>query len=232
MHGISLRIAAIAALLLPAGGASAASDVPQSPREWTFHLQLGGYLPDMDAEEGLSGRPFEQVFGDDNRLLTQAGLERYVFDAFGTLGIGVSAGYAEFYGKGFFAEGPNAGERSGDNTSFTVVPLQAFVAYRFDVPALAWSIPLVPYAKAGVGAWLWWTGGMSGQKAGFSYGGGLQLHLDYFDNRLANEFDRNIGVNNSYLYVDWAAWEVDGFGGDGFVLSDDGIVSFGLALDF
>ena len=236
MHGNLLRIAALAAFLLPAGAASALEprDVPQSPREWTFHLQFGGYYPNIDSEPNLgSARPFEEVFGDSDRLVTEIGLERYLFDSFGTLGLGVTVGYSEFYGKGFFASGPDAGERSGDNTSFTVVPLQAFLAYRFDVLAQAWSVPLVPYAKAGVGAWLWWTGGENGQRGGFSWGGGLQLLLDVFDPRLAMEFDRNVGVNNSYLYVDWARWEVDGFGDDdGFDLSDDGDLSFGLALDF
>ena len=57
--------------------------------------------------------------------------------------------------------------------------------------------------------------------------------LDFFDPRLANEFDREVCVNNSYLVVDWAAWKVTGLGGsEGFDLSDDGILSFGLALDF
>jgi len=239
MHANSLRIAALAALLAPAvaGAQSTGDEAPlerHSPRAWTFHLQFGGYFPQIDQEAGLTDAPFERVFGDSNRLLTQVGLERYVFDDFGTLGIGVSVGYAEFYGKGFFAAGPQAGERSTDNTSFRTVPLQAFAAYRFDVLAQKAGVPLVPYAKAGVGSWFWWTGGNSGQRAGYSYGGGLQVLLDFFDPRLAAEFDREVGVNNSYVYVDWARWKVTGFIGDsnGFDLSDDGILSVGLALDF
>jgi len=236
MHGNLLRIAAFAALLLPAGGALALEPgrIPESPRAWTFHLQFGGYYPSIDDEPGLgSPGPFRQVFGSSDRLVTQAGIERYLFDAFGTLGLGVSAGYSEFYGKGFFAEGPDAGERSGDNTSMHVVPLQVFLAYRFDVLAQHWSVPLVPYGKVGAGAWLWWTGGENGQRGGYSYGGGVQLLLDVLDPHLAREFDRNVGVNNSYLFVDWAGWQVDGFGDDdGFDLSDDAVLSFGLALDF
>lgn len=234
MYGNTLRLAALLALAFPAARAAAVEqiDVPQSPREWTFHLQIGGYLPDVDSGEDVQGTPFRRAFGTSNRLLTQAGLERYLFDVFGTLGLGVSVGYSEFYGRAFFREGPQAGERSGDPTSLHVVPLQVFAAYRFDVPAQAWDVPLVPYAKAGIGTWFYWSDGDRGQRAGFSYGGGLQLLLDFFDPRLANEFDRNVGVNNSYLFVDWAAWQVDGFGSDGLVLSDDGILSFGLALDF
>lgn len=237
MNAHSLRIAALAAVLVPAA-ASAQAEVDRpvqerhSPRDWTFHLQFGGYYPQLDQSTGLTDEPFQRVFGSSNRLITQAGLERYLFDAFGTLGLGVSLGYSEFYGKGFFAAGPDAGERSSDNTSFRTVPIQAFLAYRFDVLAENFNVPLVPYAKAGVGTWLWWTGGESGQRGGFSYGGGMQLLLDFFDPRLAAEFDREVGVNNSYLFVDWAAWKVDGFGSEGFDLSDDGILSIGLALDF
>ncbi len=236
MHATCLRIAALAALLAPAGASAQQEHTPQprqSPRDWAFHLQFGGYYPQIDESAGLSDTPFQRVFGDSNRVIAQAGLERYLFKAFGTLGVGLSLGYSEFYGSGFFAEGPDAGERSGDSTSFTVVPVQAYAAYRFDVLAQEMNIPLVPYAKAGVGTWMWWTGGESGQRGGFSYGGGMQLLLDFFDPRLAVEFDREVGVNNSYLFVDWAAWQANGFrGDDGFDLSDDGIVSFGLALDF
>jgi hypothetical protein len=236
MHASPLRIAVLAALLAPAGAFAQAEEPTeprQSPRDWAFHLQFGGYYPQIDEQAGLSDAPFQRVFGDSNRTIVQAGLERYLFDAFGTLGLGLSLGYSEFYGRGFFAEGPDAGERSGDSTSFTVVPIQAYAAYRFDVLAQAFNVPLVPYAKAGVGTWMWFTGGESGQRGGFSYGGGMQLLLDFFDPRLAREFDREVGVNNSYFFVDWAAWQVDGFGdSEGFDLSDDGIVSFGLALDF
>lgn len=138
----------------------------------------------------------------------------------------------EFYGKGFFTTGDRAGERSQDNDSFHVVPIQAFAMYRFDVAAERWSVPLVPYGRAGVGGWVWWTGPETGVKAGFSYGAGVQLLLDGFDPRLAREFDREVGVNNSFLYADWQAWNVDGFGAEGFDLSDDSILSFGLALEF
>lgn len=233
MHAKTLQAAAVAALVLHAApaGAQMDLDIPESPRNWTLHLQTGNWLPDVDSESGLTGTPFRDVFGDDGRLMTQLGLERYVFDAFGTLGIGLSVGYSEIYGRGFFAEGPNAGERSEDLTTMRVVPVQLFAAYRFDMLARAWEIPLVPYGKAGIGSWFWWSG-ENGAQWGYSYGGGLQLLLDFFDSRLAMEFDRNFGVNNSYLYVDWAAWVVDDFGGEGLVLSDDGILSFGLALDF
>ncbi|WP_373045579.1 MXAN_2562 family outer membrane beta-barrel protein [Vulgatibacter sp.] len=233
MNANFFRLAALLALLAPAAGAAAQSDRgPESPRDWMLHLQFGGYYPSIDDEAGLAAEPFAQVFDDSQRLLTQLGLERYAFKDFGTLGIGVSVGFVQFYGEGFFAEGPQAGQRSEDDTSFTVVPLQAYAAYRFDKLALDWAVPLVPYAKAGVGSWFWWTGGESGARPGFSYGGGLQILLDYFDRRLARDFDRNVGVNNSYLFVDWTAWQADGFGSDGFDLSDDGMFSGGLALDF
>ena len=63
MHAPSLRIAALVALLAPAG-ASAQQDQPrepvQSPRGWAFHLQFGGYYPQIDGPE-LTDTPFQRT---------------------------------------------------------------------------------------------------------------------------------------------------------------------------
>lgn len=200
-----------------------------SPRHWFLGVQLGGYLPSVDSEVDGT-KPFETTFGNDKRLLVQAGLERYLFQNFGTLGLGISGGYSEFFAHAFFDDDRTT--RSQDNTSLVVVPVQATLAYRFDVPATEWSIPLVPYARAGAGYWFWWTGDKNGARGGYSFSGGLQLLLDVLDPRLAREFDREIGVNNSYLYVDYTWSKVDGFGSKGIDLSDDGMISGGLAFEF
>lgn len=228
-HLRSLVLAVPLALPLVPDGAGAQVVAADSPRDWFLGLQLGGYFPAVD-DEFATARPFETTFGNDDGLLFQAGIERFLFKKFGTLGLGVSAGYTEFWGHAFFADDPTV--RSEDTTSLFIVPLQAFLAYRFDVAAVEWGFPLVPYGKAGIGYWLWWTGGEDGARAGYSFSGGLQLLLDVFDKRLAREFDREIGVNNSYLYVDWTWQKVDGFGTKGIDLSDDGMISGGLAFEF
>lgn len=215
--------------LLAAPGTSGAQvQAVESPRDWFVGIQVGGYFPSVDSEFATA-RPFQTTFGKDDRLLFQIGAERFLFKDFGTLGLGLSAGYSEFYAHAFFEDGTT---RSTDTTSLKVVPLQAYLAYRLDVVAREWSFPLVPYGKAGVGSWLWWGDQNNGARAGYSFSGGLQLLLDVFDKRLAREFDREIGVNNSYIYVDWAWAKVNGFGTDGLDLSDSSMVSGGLAFEF
>lgn len=203
----------------------------ETPRDWVLDAQLGGYYPDLDSEFG-SATPFADIYGTDDRLLFQLSIEKLIWKGFGTFGLGLSSGYSEFYGRALFTTGSQSGQASSDNDSLHVVPIQAFAAYRFDVTAQEWSIPLVPYGKIGTGAWLWWTGGKDGARAGFSASAGLALHLDFFDPRLAREFDREIGVNNSYIYFDYTYWNVNGFGSDGFDLSDNSILSGGMSFEF
>lgn len=214
-----------------------------SPRNWVLELQFSGYLPRIDR--GVSGTPFEDVFGDSS-LLSQLALQRLVYQGIGTLGIGVQAGYSEFFGRAFLEE---TNQRSGDSTSLHVVPIQLFAAYRFDYAALHWNIPFAIYGKAGVGEWIWWSndgegatageGEASGAKLGFSLSAGAAFHLDWFDPKLAREFDRNFGVNNTYVFVEYARWNAKfrgnifqhGIEVHGLDLSDE-IISGGIAFEF
>lgn len=215
----------------------------RSPRNWVLELQFGGYVPGVD--EGVRGSPFEEVFGDSN-LLSQIALQRLVYQGVGAVGIGLQAGYSEFYGRAFLQE---SNDRSGDSTSLHVVPIQLFASYRFDYAALHWNFPLAVYGKAGIGEWIWWSndgagetagdGDASGSKLGFSLSAGASLHLDWLDPRLAREFDRNFGVNNTYVFVEYARWNAKfrgnlfehGIEAQGLDLSDE-IVSGGVAFEF
>jgi hypothetical protein len=227
----------LAALL--AGGvllAAPEARAQESERNWNVDLSLGWYFPE-DIGKSPGGESFEEIFGTDNRLVLRLGLERYLFDSFGTLGLGVSAGYSEFYGHAPFAEGP-VGERSPEASSLRMIPGSVYLAYRFDWWVEELGIPFVPYGKAGLGTWYWWTsspsgdGDDSGFQGGFTLSGGLCLLLDFFDPRLAREFDADVGVNNTYLCGEYTKWLADGLGseGEGFDFSD-GFFSVGLSLD-
>jgi len=234
---LSLWVALAALGLAPA--AHAAEDLAQeSPRKWVLDLQFGSYFPSID--EGVQGSPFADFFGG-NSLITQLSLQRLVYQGIGTLGIGLQAGYSEFFGR-TFVQGTD--ERSGDPSYFRVVPIQLFVAYRFDYAALHWDIPFVLHGRAGIGEWIWWesgpgTGDDSGAKLGFGLSAGLAFHLDWLDPKLAREFDRNFGVNNTYLFVEYTWWHAKfrgnffrhGFEAHGLDLSDE-FVSGGVAFEF
>lgn len=227
----SFRLLFVALLLVGALPAQA-----ESERNWILELQFGGYRPDIDAE--VPGSPFADVFGEKARLLSQISIERMIFKEFGSFGLGLQGGFTEFFGKGFIS---GTDDRSSDNTSMRLVPLMGFAAYRFDYPAVAWNVPLVPYAKAGVGGWIFWIndslgetagdGAAKGVRWGWSWSAGLALVLDFFDPRLSGDFDRNYGVNNTYLYVDYTEAKIDDFGGKGFNFSDN-VWSGGIAFEF
>jgi hypothetical protein len=221
-------------LLLAAGTASARESDEvvrkESPRTGFFELKLGlDYYPSIDQESGVTGSPFATFFGKKERLFPQITYERILWDGFGTLSAGVGAGYSEFYAHAFFSDQPTV--RSSEVTSFRVLPLWGMATYRFDWPARELGIPLVPFARAGAGYWLWWSSPESGGRAGWMWSAGGALQLDPFDPRLSREFDADAGVNASYFFVEYTGWTVDGFGSKGFDLSDK-VLSLGLALAF
>jgi hypothetical protein len=87
---------------------------------------------------------------------------------------------------------------------------------RVDVLMRHFGVPIVPYAKGGLGYALWWVNDgvgiarddVSGRKgSGVSYGpqwalGGMLL-LDGLDEGSAKTLDNEAGINNSYLFGEW-----------------------------
>lgn len=237
MYMKSLPLVFAGALLAASLPAQAQEQITfETERNWFLEFQFGGYNPHVDAE--VEGTPFADVFGQHSRLLVQASIERLIYKGFGSFGFGLNSGYTEFFGKGFI-EGTD--EQSADSTSLHLIPVTAFAAYRFDYPAINWGIPFVPYAKAGIGGWIFWIndaegstagdGGAQGVRWGWTWSAGLALQLDFFDPRLSNEFDREYGVNNTYLFVDYTQARIDSFGKEGFNFSDN-IWSGGIAFEF
>jgi hypothetical protein len=86
-------------------------------------------------------------------------------------------------------------------------------------------IPLVPYAKLGLGYGLWWSAdgdksaeadGVKGKGAsyGLTYAGGIMFLLDILDEDDAVTADGLTGINNSYLFAEWYRPQLDGFGNE------------------
>jgi hypothetical protein len=194
-----------------------------SPQNAAFELRFGPYRPDVDDEFGGSG-PFDQTFGGDTRILI--GLEvdwqalRIPF--FGTFGPGFGWGYTKFTADALLGDG--SGERAAQTTSFEMMPMYVVGVLRADVIARETVVPLVPYAKLGLGYALWWTGdgdgtaesddGTKGRGSsyGYQYALGLMLLLDWLEPHGASQMDAATGVNNSYLFVEWYVSQLDGFG--------------------
>ena len=91
------------------------------------------------------------------------------------------------------------------------------------------GFPLVPYGKGGLVYTAWWvTKGSgvefvdgdraAGGKWGYTGVAGISLLLDFFDSRLARDFDTGLGVNHSYLFAEYTYASVNNFGGSGLDL--------------
>jgi hypothetical protein len=212
--------------------------VGSSAQHFALEFRLGAYTPLVDREAALAGKkPYESSFGTGAMLLGEAEISYQFFRQFGSIAAGLSAGYAEKYGK---AVGDD-GLATSETTALQVVPMKALLIYRFDVLAKRYRVPLVPYAKLGFAATYWWStkggvvevaDGVAARGVRFGIAGqfGLMLQLDFLDQRLAHDFDVDVGVNHSYLFGEWDIQEINNFGAGGIDLSSRHWM-FGLAFE-
>jgi len=193
----------------------------ESKQEAAFELRFGRYLPEVDSE--LDSTPFQTTFGNGTRYMLGAEVDWQLLRIphFGTLAPGLGWGYTKFSAKARFASN---GELSGTTTRLNIMPMYLVGVVRADVISRELKIPLVPYAKLGVGYGLWWSsdGKRSAEAAdgrkgrGASYGltyalGGMFL-LDVLDPDDAVTADGITGINNSYIFAEWFRPQLDGFG--------------------
>jgi hypothetical protein len=194
----------------------------ESPQNFAFEIRFGPYLPNVD-DEFSNATPFEDIFGNDNRYLLgiEVDWQALKIPLFGTFGPGFGWGYTTMS-----ATAPlTRGGMSDQDTSLTLMPIYVVGVLRVDVIAKETKIPFVPYAKLGLGAAPWWVG--DGEQTarddqdrvgrdisyGYQYALGGMLLLDFFDPDSALEADNTVGINNSYVFMEWYVSRLDGFDG-------------------
>lgn len=233
-------LAALAIVTLLSGPAGA-----DSPRGNMFELHVGPYAPAIDDQfDGAT--PYADTFGSGSMWLWGLHVDRQVWQGFGSLAVGGGLRYGFNDGKAKAADGSDA----EDETTLHLMPLTLSAVYRFDVGAVRWGVPLVPYAKAGLSYGVWWiTNGKdeianaydtksqghvgTGGTMGMHFALGVQLLLDWIDTAGAAELDTDAGVNNSYLFGEWMTSSMNDFGSaESLELSDSGAFSFGLMFEF
>jgi hypothetical protein len=211
----------------------------ETPKDMALEFKLGPYMPLVDREPTLTGKPYETTFGTGPMLLGELEFDYQFFTRFGSIGAGFSIGYAEKYGH---AIDPTTGETSSEATSLQIVPMQLLAVYRFDVLAEKVHVPLVPYLKGGLVMIPWWSskGGEietsngfygAGVRWGLAFIPGLALQLDFLEPRLARDLDSSTGINHSYLFAEFHLAEVNDFGQKVLDLSSRHFM-FGLAIEF
>jgi hypothetical protein len=186
--------------------------MPESKQNFAFELRLGPYLPRVDEE--FSGKtPFATAFGNNHSFYFGFELDWQAvrIPYLGTLGPGFSWGYTS---RSTNAKLSGTQTDSAEQTKFSVMPMYLAAVLRVDALAREAGVPLVPYGKFGLGLGLWSASndlgvserdGVTGR--GRSWGtnaavGGMFL-LDVLERSRALTFDESVGVNNSYVYVEW-----------------------------
>jgi len=215
-----------------------------SPRDMMLELHGGAFTPGVDDGLGNGNTPYGDIFGTSMTLLSLH-VDYEMWQGFGTLALGGGLGYGWVNGKALSSDG----EKTDDDVGFNIVPLTISLVYRWDWLEVKYGVPFVPYFKAGLSGTIWWatdakddianTRGPNGEErtgAGLTLGwhvaAGLQFLLDIFSPGMAQQFDEESGVNNSYIFVEVMHSDVDDFGSDSSIDLSADAVSFGLAFEF
>lgn len=238
--------AAVATGLLASPAAAQELDISadESPRNMALELHVGPYTPSIDSQF-RDATPYQDVFGNDGAILFGVHADYQLWQDFGSVAVGGGMRYGRVEGTALRADGG----QTTDSTTLQFIPLKADVIYRFDWPAVEYGVPFVPYAKLGLDYVVWWITnnrdevanafgpdgkGRAGRGGtfGWHFAIGGQLLLDFLEPATATRFDQETGVNNSYLFAEFAVNQVNDFGtGGSFDLSDNAF-SAGLMFEF
>lgn len=239
-----LALPAVAALALcVVAPAAHGREARETSRSNAVEFKFGAYQPRIDSQfqansAGVEGGlPYRRIFNNDDPFMLMFGVDQHVLQEVGTLSLGFAAGWWTVEGNGVSASGEGS-----DETTFQMLPMQFQASYRLDL----WEeiVPLVPVLRGGLDYVYWSIKDGSDETTTFPTGSeasggtwgwhvtvGIHFLLDYLDPGMASDFDRDAGVNGSYLVLEYQYSKIDDFGGsDSFRLGDD-TVFIGLALD-
>lgn len=239
-------------------GTAQAEGTLGTARHGNLEIRYAPYRPDIDSQFDLPAGcedqgPYTRFYGGGDDGLLLLGYEGHLMQKYGTLSAGGDVGFFRVSGKaqaglpcrptggGVAASGATS-EADSDESSLIIVPLQAQLTYRLTI----WEdeIPVVPVIRAGLDYYMWRMGSTgddaakfeAGQEAtggtwGWHYVLGLHLLLDFFSQSMAADFDRDAGVNSTYLTVEYMHAQVDDFGSKKSIRLGDSTLVFGLGFD-
>lgn len=205
--------------------------------EWHAGLRIGPYTPEIDNQVNMHPGPFEQMFGTSQHMMTMLDVDRIVWTGFGQVGVGGSIGYWQKTARAFGAlpDGTPTDMRDASaHNAMRLVPLALTATYRFTVLDDNYGIPVVPYARAGLGYYVWWIsindhyaricndGGIEpncsqnkalGASLGVQGSIGLAIRAERVDASAAMSMQQS-GIQHAGIYAELSLAKVDGFGSD------------------
>jgi hypothetical protein len=209
---------------------------------WHVGVRIGPYVPDIDGQLGGSKPgPYEQMFGGYH-ILTMLDVDRIVWSGFGQVGIGLSLGYWQKTASTFTIDSmpsDNPRPRASDHNTFRLVPTELSATYRFTWFDDNYGVPIVPYARGGLGYYIWWvsvaghyahacgSGGTSpfctdgqsrndkalGASLGLQGAIGLAIRAERIDASAAMSMQQS-GIQHAGIYAELSLAKIDGFGSD------------------
>lgn len=246
------RLLATCALALAALTPSIASAAQRPESSWNpdsivaVELRFGPYRPDVDSDPALRTTPYANAFGTSTRYQIGTEIDRQFLHVphVGSLAVGGFLGYTRASGHATMASGTLAGQPSGEEATFWMMPFGALLVARVDVLARETMIPLVFYGKVGLGTALWSSGNASGTSHadsdgklgrghtnGAIYAGGVMFLLDAFDRHGAKSFAAQQGVNHTYLFAEWTVTSFTGLLQDHAMHVGDSTWNVGFAFE-
>jgi len=212
-------LVAAALSILAAAPAVRAQELPS---KWGS-VEVGGgpYIPNVDDEFGGgpdAPTPYHDVFGGKPSPMFRLHIGKTLLQsrALGALEVGFRTG---FWSKAGYALNSTTGQRTGDRARFTIIPTSLTLTYRADMVYERLRIPLIPYGRATLERYNWWTSKEDkwterGATNGWSATAGLGLVLDWMDPDAARDLENEVGVAHTMLYFDVTRSKVDDFGSD------------------
>ncbi|MBV9948126.1 MAG: hypothetical protein JOZ69_14825 [Myxococcales bacterium] len=219
----------------------------ESPQHFAFELRVSPFKPDIDSDPKLGGKtPYGDIFGNSPQVLVAGEFDWQVarIPHVGTIGPGFGFGYTTMSGNAPFTMMHNGGTMSGETTGLQIFPFYLVGVLRADVLWREAHVPLVPYAKLGLGLAFWRASNTLGtsnfngvEGLGHSWGSevalGISLNLNVFDEYAARNLDESMGVNNTYLFAEWTRMDLSGLFFQHDPLRAGGtFATFGLSFEF
>jgi hypothetical protein len=219
----------------------------ESPQHFAIEVRFSPFTPDIDSDPALGGKtPYADAFGTSPQLLFAAEFDWQAarIPHVGTIGPGAGIGYTTMSNPAQFTTPHGNSTTSGETTTLQILPLYAVGVLRADVLWRELRVPLVPYAKLGLGLAFWRASntlgtshfqGVSGlgHSVGTQLAVGIGLNLNPLDAYSARNLDESMGVNNTYLFAEWARSDLTGLWAQHDPLRVGGTYwTFGLTFEF
>jgi hypothetical protein len=214
-----------------------------SPQNFALEFRFAPYKPQVDQEPDLHGTPFADSFGTNPRLYIGIEFDWQVYRIpyLGTIGPGLSAGIVGMSRPAVTIENPP--RPSGDTYSLDIYPFTLSAVLRADTFWRDLGIPLVPYAKLGMGYAIWRASnslgtstfnGVSGKGStlGTSAAVGLSLALDAIDPGSGRDMDNATGINNTYFFAEYWMLNLNGLGQNHALYVGSNSFALGMAFEF